>query len=63
MPYVSDTQRRFFHTETAKEQGITPAVVKEYDQANKGLDLPEKASKRTLKKRKKRLVKLEDKKG
>jgi hypothetical protein len=42
MPYVSDAQRRFFHTSTAKKAGITPAMVKEYDTASKGLSLPSK---------------------
>ncbi len=41
MPYVSDRQRRFFHTDTAKKQGITPDVVKEFDTASKGMKLPE----------------------
>ena len=44
MPYVSDKQRKFFHTNTAKGKGITAKVVKEFDQASKGMDLPEKAS-------------------
>ena len=42
MPYKSDAQRRFFHTGTAKKQGITPAVVSEFDKASKGKKLPEK---------------------
>lgn len=42
MPYDSDAQRRFFHTDTAKKKGITNAVVKDYDQASKGLKLPTK---------------------
>jgi hypothetical protein len=29
--YASRRQQRFFHTDTAREKGITPAVVKEYD--------------------------------
>lgn len=35
MPYVSDRQRRFFHTETARKHGITPALVREYDAASR----------------------------
>jgi predicted transcriptional regulator len=35
-------QRKFFHTASAKSKGITPAMVKEYDKASKGLDLPNK---------------------
>lgn len=42
MPYKSDAQRRFFHTETAKQKGITPEMVKEYDSKTKGKTLPEK---------------------
>lgn len=42
MPYVSQAQQRFFHTDTAKKAGITDSEVKEYDQASKGLKLPKK---------------------
>lgn len=41
MPYVSDKQRRFFHTDTARKKGITSAMVDEYDSASKGMKLPE----------------------
>jgi hypothetical protein len=41
MPYRSEKQRRFFHTETAKKAGITAAEVKEFDHASKGMSLPE----------------------
>lgn len=54
MPYVSDKQRRFFHTLTAKKKGITVDTVKEFDQASKGLELPEKVP---------RFKKLKDKLG
>ena len=47
MPYTSEKQRKFFHTDTAKKQGITPAMVKEYDSASKGKNLPERASSTT----------------
>lgn len=40
MPYVSDKQRKFFHTDTAKAKGISKATVDEFDQASKGLKLP-----------------------
>ena len=50
MPYVSNRQRRFFHTDTAKKQGITPEMVNEYDQASKGMNLPESAASRVAKK-------------
>ena len=43
MPYKSDAQRRFFHTDTAKKAGITDKEVNEFDQASKGKKLPEKA--------------------
>ena len=43
MPYASDKQRKFFHTDTAKKNGITPEMVKEYDAASKGKKLPTKA--------------------
>lgn len=42
MPYKSDAQRRFFHTDTAKKKGITDKEVNEFDQASKGMKLPEK---------------------
>ena len=42
-PYKSLKQERFFHTATAKAKGISPATVKEFDQASKGLKLPKKA--------------------
>jgi hypothetical protein len=35
MPYVSGKQRRFFHTQTAREHGITPAMVKKWDAESK----------------------------
>jgi hypothetical protein len=44
MPYASDAQRKFFHTDTAKKKGITPATVKEFDTASKGMNLPKKVS-------------------
>lgn len=42
MPYQSDAQRRFFHTDTARKKGISAATVKEFDTASKGKALPEK---------------------
>lgn len=42
MPYVSEAQRRFFHTDTARKSGISPAVVDEFDEASKGMKLPSK---------------------
>lgn len=46
MPYVSDKQRKFFHTKTARKKGITKAMVAEYDEASKGKKLPEKIKKK-----------------
>lgn len=42
MPYKSESQRRFFHTDTAKKDGITSSEVKEFDESSKGMKLPEK---------------------
>ena len=51
-PYVSDAQRRFFHSKGAKKAGISDKTVKEFDSSSKGKDLPERveARKRALKK-------------
>lgn len=43
MPYVSEAQRRFFHTPTASKHGITPAMVHEWDHATKDKNLPARA--------------------
>lgn len=43
MPYASQRQRRFFHTETARRKGISAATVHEFDEASKGMRLPETA--------------------
>lgn len=40
MPYASDAQRRFFHTDTARKQGISAKTVAEFDRASKGKRLP-----------------------
>ena len=40
MPYKSEAQRRFFHTESAKKAGISPETVKEYDKESKGKKYP-----------------------
>lgn len=47
MPYASEAQRRFFHTDTARKHGITPAMVREYDEASRGQKRPETAEKKT----------------
>lgn len=41
MPYKSDAQRRFFHSSGAKKAGISKETVKEFDEASKGMKLPE----------------------
>jgi hypothetical protein len=46
MPYKSDAQRKFFHTDTAKKKGITKKEVKEFDKASKGKKLPKKVKKK-----------------
>lgn len=45
MPYASDAQRRFFHTNTARKKGISAKTVKEYDTASKGMSLPPRSTK------------------
>lgn len=45
MPYKSDAQRRFFHTNTAKAKGISAKTVEEFDKASKGMKLPKKKKK------------------
>lgn len=51
MPYKSVAQMRFFHTNTARAKGITPATVKEFDHASKGMSLPARKPAIKLKKR------------
>lgn len=46
MPYKSDAQRRFFHSEGARKVGITPAMVAEWDEASRGHKVPEKVEKK-----------------
>lgn len=48
MPYSSDRQRRFFN---ANKKKIGPAVVDEFNEASKGMKLPERAGKRITKKK------------
>jgi hypothetical protein len=40
MPYTSDAQRRWAHTEAGTKALGGPAKVKEWDRASKGKDLP-----------------------
>lgn len=46
MPYKSAAQRRFFHSPGAKRAGISKSQVREFDQASKGMKLPECKSKK-----------------
>lgn len=41
MSYKSEKQRRFFHTDTARKQGISKKTIEEFDKSSKGMDLPE----------------------
>lgn len=47
MPYKSDAQRRFFHTDTARKEGISAKTVAEFDRASKGKRLPQRAPAQT----------------
>lgn len=51
MPYVSDAQRKYFNANRAKmeAQGVD---VDEYNEASKGKQLPARAPKKKLKKKK-----------
>lgn len=51
MPYKSDKQRKKFHV-MESEGKISPDVVSEFDQASKGMELPEKAPKKVSLKKK-----------
>lgn len=42
MPYKSDAQRRWAHTDAGKKSLGGPAKVKEWDAASKGADLPDR---------------------
>src|SRR5229473_3195963 len=44
MPYDSNAQRKYFHAALARGE-IKPSVVHEFDQASKGLKLPEHVKK------------------
>lgn len=47
MPYKSDAQRRYFHAAEARGE-ISHKVVNEFDEASKGMDLPENVKKKSL---------------
>lgn len=46
MPYVSQAQEAWAHTEAAKKAGFP---TKEFDKASEGLSLPERVRKETFK--------------
>lgn len=48
MPYKSEAQRRFFHTDTAREKGITSKDVAEYDRASAGKKLPSRVGRKSM---------------
>ena len=45
MPYKSDAQRRLFHAKLSRGE-IKKSVVDEFDQASKGMKLPERKKKK-----------------
>ena len=45
MPYKTDKQRRYFHAAEARGE-ISHKVVHEFDQASKGMSLPEAIKKK-----------------
>lgn len=47
MPYVSDKQRRWAHTDEGTKALGGPKKVKEWDDKSRGKDLPEEAPKKT----------------
>jgi hypothetical protein len=53
MPFKSEAQRRYFEANKSKleKQGVD---VEEWEQASKGMKLPERASKKATKKKKAR---------
>jgi hypothetical protein len=51
MPYKSAAQRRFAHTSRGKK-AFGPSTVAEFDEASRGLHLPERSAKRPSVKRK-----------
>ena len=44
MPYKSEAQRRFFHSEGAKKAGISKAEVKKWDKESKGVDISKQST-------------------
>jgi hypothetical protein len=46
MPYRSIKQEKFFHTDTAKKKGITGDIIRDWDNASRGMKLPDRAKKK-----------------
>lgn len=44
MPYVSKAQERFFHTKEGMKKVGGSKVVEEFDEASKGVTLPERSN-------------------
>lgn len=51
MPYVSKAQQGYMHANVGKKRGLTGKVIKEFDNASRGLKLPKR--KHTYKPKKK----------
>ena len=49
MPYKSDAQRRAFHAKLARGE-ISAEVVREFDEASRGMKLPKRVKKKARKK-------------
>jgi len=45
LPYSSDKQRKWAHTKTGMKK-LGKKTVKEFDEASRGINLPEKAKKK-----------------
>lgn len=60
MPYKSDSQRRWAHTEAGKKALGGESAVHEWDSATKGKKLPEKVSKSEKQPKHPNLLKLLD---
>ena len=53
MPYKSDLQRKWAHTQAGLKALGGPSKVKEWDSASKGISLPERAKRKAILKSKK----------
>jgi hypothetical protein len=49
MPYRSLKQAAYMHANMGKKRGLTGKVIKEFDNASRGMDLPKTAPKRKFK--------------